>query len=117
MCNAVAMAEAECGDELLEVAACSRLKEATVTRDLKGELVTANEVNDEVDLSPCAHDLMDEENIRVVVEVVHGIVRSTPLWCRLSSTCRQQEFGRVMEKGWSMLDPIFFSMGDCHLTK
>ena len=76
MCDVIAMAEAERGDELLEVAACSGLREAAMTGDLGEKLAAAGEVDDEVDLGPRARDLIDEEDVRVVVEVAHDVARS-----------------------------------------
>ena len=48
MCDVVAMAEAKRGDELLEVAACSGLREAAMTGDLGEKLAAAGEVDDEI---------------------------------------------------------------------
>ena len=48
VCDVVAMVEAEHGDELLEVAACSGLREAAMIGDLGEKLAAAGEVDDEI---------------------------------------------------------------------
>ena len=48
MCDVVAMAEVERRNELLEVVACSGLREAAMTGDLGEKLAAAGEVDDEI---------------------------------------------------------------------
>ena len=68
------VAEADGGDEVLEVAARNVLLEAALG-DAGEELAAADELHDEVDLASCRHDLMELNN---------AFVRYQPHGCDLT---------------------------------
>lgn len=78
--DAMAVAEAESGDELREVAAGEGLREAAAAGELGEELAATGEVDDEVDLGLGGEDLVDFEDVGVVVEAAHGVDLADYAW-------------------------------------
>jgi len=71
--HAVAVAEPERGDQLLEIPARRGLRQPASTGDSGEELSSGSELHDEVDFGLCGHDLVDFKDVRVVVEAAHGV--------------------------------------------
>ncbi|KAJ6795135.1 putative CBL-interacting protein kinase 7 [Iris pallida] len=70
--DAVGVAEAEGGEELLEVAARGGLGQAAVAREAGEELPAAGVLHDQVDAGLGGHDLVQPENVGVGREPPHG---------------------------------------------
>ena len=97
------------------MAACNGLREAVATGDLE-ELAVASKVDDEVDLDPWAHDLMDAEDVRVVVEATHGVAQSAaPCWRPLNLLVARG--WKADEEGMVHDEPKIFSHNRLPLNK
>jgi len=78
--HAVAVAEPERRDELLEVAARGGLRKLSAAGDFGEELAAGGELHDEVDLGFGGEHLVDFEDVRVVVEAAHGVDLADYAW-------------------------------------
>ncbi|KAL9684600.1 hypothetical protein QQ045_022041 [Rhodiola kirilowii] len=72
MSDAVAVAEAERGDELLEIFSRGGLREPPAACDFGVEFAALGELHNEVDLGFRCHDFVDFQDVGVVLEALHG---------------------------------------------